>query len=154
MIIKRNRGSLSLKSNIIARKNMHRNHLYCKEFIDKSNKNYKDFEVVFPKGILKKLKSGEYLLNKKSGTDEFLAFVKDKKTNNIVSSYENPEDINSSPETAPSKRLLKIKKQVQCQAYLKYCFHSDEPGMVRLCWMLPIKCFQKGKTIWKLQHYI
>ena len=32
-----------------------------------------------------------------------------KKTNNIVSSYENPEDINSSPEGAPSKRLLALK---------------------------------------------
>ena len=65
------------------------------EFIDKSNKNYKDFEVVFPKGILKKLKSGEYLLNKKSGTDEFLAFVKDKKTNNIVKQLRLKEITNS-----------------------------------------------------------
>nr|WP_299035711.1 hypothetical protein [uncultured Tenacibaculum sp.] len=54
------------------------------EFFENSGKNYKNFEVVFPKGILKKLKSGEYILNKKNGTDEFLAFVKDKKTNNIV----------------------------------------------------------------------
>lgn len=32
-----------------------------------------------------------------------------KQTKSIVDCYENPEDINSSPETAPSKRLLKIK---------------------------------------------
>lgn len=32
-----------------------------------------------------------------------------KRTGNIVSSYENPEDINSSPEGAPSKRLLALK---------------------------------------------
>lgn len=31
-----------------------------------------------------------------------------KQTKLIVDDYENPEDINSSPETAPSKRLLKI----------------------------------------------
>ena len=30
------------------------------------------------------------------------------RTGNIVSSYENPEDINSSPEGAPSKRLLAL----------------------------------------------
>ena len=30
-------------------------------------------------------------------------------TNDIVNGYANPEDINSSPETAPSKRLIKIK---------------------------------------------
>ena len=54
------------------------------EFLKESEKNYKDYEIVFPKGILKKLKSGEYILNKKIGTDEFLTFVKDKKTNNII----------------------------------------------------------------------
>ena len=32
-----------------------------------------------------------------------------KRTGIIVSSYENPEDINSSPEGAPSKRLLALK---------------------------------------------
>ena len=31
-----------------------------------------------------------------------------KKTAEIISSYDNPEDINSSPEGAPSKRLLAI----------------------------------------------
>jgi hypothetical protein len=41
------------------------------------------------------LKSGEYLLNKKSGTDEFLAFVKDKKTNNIVKQLRLKEITNS-----------------------------------------------------------
>jgi len=35
------------------------------EFFEKSGKNYKNFEVVFPKGILKKIRSGEYLLIKK-----------------------------------------------------------------------------------------
>lgn len=65
------------------------------EFIDKSNKNYKDFEVIFPKGVLKKLKSGEYILNKKSGTNEFLAFVKDKKTNNIIKQLRLKEISNS-----------------------------------------------------------
>lgn len=65
------------------------------DFLDKSNKNYKDFEVVFPKGILKKLKSGEYILNKKNGTNEFLAFVKDKKTNNIVKQLRLKEITNS-----------------------------------------------------------
>lgn len=54
------------------------------EFLNETQKNYKDYEIVFPKGILKKLKSGEYILNKKVGTDEFLTFVKDKKTNNII----------------------------------------------------------------------
>ena len=54
------------------------------EFLSESGKNYKDFEIIFPKGILEKLKSGEYILNKKIGTDEFLTFVKDKKSNNIV----------------------------------------------------------------------
>ena len=65
------------------------------EFIDKSNKNYKDFEVIFPKGVLKKLKSGEYILNKKSGTNEFLAFVKDKKTNNSIKQLRLKEISNS-----------------------------------------------------------
>ncbi|MFC5194817.1 hypothetical protein ACFPH8_05700 [Bizionia hallyeonensis] len=65
------------------------------EFFEKSGKNYKNFEVVFPKGILKKIKSGEYLLNKKVGTDEFLAFVKDKKTNNIVKQLRLKEITNS-----------------------------------------------------------
>lgn len=65
------------------------------EFINKSNKNYKDFEVIFPKGILNKLKSGEYILNKKNGTNEFLAFVKDTKTNNIVKQLRLKEISNS-----------------------------------------------------------
>ena len=33
------------------------------------------------------------------------------KTKNIVDSFENPEDINSAPETAPSKRLLAINQK-------------------------------------------
>ena len=32
-----------------------------------------------------------------------------EQTNIIVTDYDNPEEINSSPETAPSKRLIKIK---------------------------------------------
>jgi hypothetical protein len=65
------------------------------EFFDKSKQNYKNFEIVFPKGVLEKLKSGEYLLNKKKGTDEFLTFIKDKKTNNIVKQLSLKEISNS-----------------------------------------------------------
>ena len=65
------------------------------DFVEKSGKNYTNFEVVFPKGVLKKIKSGEYILNKKVGTDELLAFVKDKKTNNIVKQLRLKEITNS-----------------------------------------------------------
>lgn len=55
------------------------------EFIDKLGKNYKNYEVVFPKGVLKKLKSGEYIINKSKGAvDEFVTFVKDKKTGKMI----------------------------------------------------------------------
>jgi len=54
------------------------------EFIEKAGKNYKNYEVVFPKGVLQKLKSGEYILNRKKGVDEFLTFVKDKKTGKMI----------------------------------------------------------------------
>lgn len=44
----------------------------------------------------------------------FLAYFSDeqaRQTGEIVQSYTNPEDINSSPESAPSKRLLVIKPE-------------------------------------------
>lgn len=54
------------------------------EFLDKAGKNYHNYEVIIPKGVLKKLKNGEYILNKKKGVDEFLTFVKDKKTGKMI----------------------------------------------------------------------
>lgn len=55
------------------------------EFLSKAGKNYKNFEVVFPKGVLKKLKSGEYIINKsKAAADEFVTFVKNKHTGKMV----------------------------------------------------------------------
>lgn len=54
------------------------------EFMRESEKSYKDFEVVFPKGIRDKLRAGKYVLNRKKGTNEFFMFVKDRKSNNIV----------------------------------------------------------------------
>lgn len=48
-----------------------------------------------------------------ASNDGFCTFFTEEqkdKTQNIISSYENPEDINSSPQGAPSKRLLAIKE--------------------------------------------
>lgn len=47
-----------------------------------------------------------------TSNDGFLAFLSEeqaKKTQQIIASYDNPEDINTTPEGAPSKRLLAIK---------------------------------------------
>lgn len=54
------------------------------EFIDKNKKNYKNFEVIFPNGVLDKIKNGKYFLTKSKGTEDFLAIVKNKKDNTIV----------------------------------------------------------------------
>ncbi|WP_321517317.1 DUF4276 family protein [uncultured Bacteroides sp.] len=48
------------------------------------------------------------LFSSNKGFEEYCEVPVYKQTKSIVDSYENPEDINSSPETAPSKRLLKI----------------------------------------------
>lgn len=44
-----------------------------------------------------------------NGFDSFFSDEQAKETQQIVDSYENPEDINSSPQGAPSKRILTIK---------------------------------------------
>lgn len=47
-----------------------------------------------------------------ASNDGFVAFLSEeqsKKTQQIIESYSNPEDINTTPEGAPSKRLLAIK---------------------------------------------
>lgn len=54
-----------------------------KEFHDSIPKNSKRFEVVFPKEILEKLKSGDLKLSK-AGSDEFLAMVRDKNNQRFV----------------------------------------------------------------------
>ena len=54
------------------------------DLINKYGKDYSDFRVIFPKGIREKIKNGEYFITKKNGTDEFLAIVKNSKTNKIV----------------------------------------------------------------------
>ena len=51
------------------------------------------------------------LFSNNNGFEYYFSEECAKKTNNIVSSYENPEDINSSPEGAPSKRLLALKSE-------------------------------------------
>lgn len=51
------------------------------------------------------------LFSSNKGFEEFFAPDKADKTAAIISSFVNPEDINSSPETAPSKRLLSIDKR-------------------------------------------
>jgi len=48
------------------------------------------------------------LFSSNKGFEEYCEESVHKQTKAVVDSYENPEDINSSPETAPSKRLLKI----------------------------------------------
>lgn len=48
------------------------------------------------------------LFSSNKGFEGYCEVSVHKQTKLIVDSYENPEDINSSPETAPSKRLLKI----------------------------------------------
>jgi hypothetical protein len=53
--------------------------------LDNISETGNNYEVVFPKGVLEKIKSGEYTLSKSSkAADEFVSFVKDKKTNQIV----------------------------------------------------------------------
>lgn len=55
------------------------------QFMESIGKDSQNFEVVFPKGILKKLKNGEYILNRsKDAINEFIPYIKDKKTGKIV----------------------------------------------------------------------
>ena len=49
------------------------------------------------------------LFSTNKGFENYFAEKEANSTQQIINSYENPEDINSSPEGAPSKRLLAIK---------------------------------------------
>lgn len=49
------------------------------------------------------------LYSSNKGFEEFFSPAEQKMTQKIIDAYPNPEDINSSPEKAPSKRLLSIK---------------------------------------------
>ena len=62
-----------------------------------------------------------------------------KQTNQIIQTYTNPEDINTTPEGSPSKRLLAINEQydkliegnvialeVGIEAMLSHCPHFQE----------------------------
>lgn len=49
------------------------------------------------------------LFSSNNGFEAYFTQEDAEKTNDIVNEYANPEDINSAPETAPSKRLIKIK---------------------------------------------
>lgn len=48
------------------------------------------------------------LFSSNAGFKEYFTPLEQEKTNAIVRTYANPEDINSSPDNAPSKRLLAI----------------------------------------------
>lgn len=50
------------------------------------------------------------LFSDNKGFEEYLSPEQAGKTAAIISQFTNPEDINSSPETAPSKRILSIEK--------------------------------------------
>ena len=70
---------------------------------------------------IERVKALESAMNEHIGDRRFFSYIQlhefeyyfsedcAKISNYIVSSYENPEDINSSPEGAPSKRLLALK---------------------------------------------
>lgn len=114
------------------------------EFLNKFGENYKNFEVVFPKGVLEKLKSGEYIMNKKKDLDEFLAFVKDKKTgkmvtqlrlkdisnveklNNLAPSLQNMAVLNSISQL--SKQLESIEKKLST---IHKEFNNDRIGKIQ-----------------------
>jgi hypothetical protein len=49
------------------------------------------------------------LYSSNKGFEEYFSDEEQKETKKIIDEYPNPEDINSSPEKAPSKRLLAIK---------------------------------------------
>lgn len=49
------------------------------------------------------------LFSNNKGFEYYFSDKLSKETESIISSYDNPEDINTSPESAPSKRLLAIK---------------------------------------------
>lgn len=49
------------------------------------------------------------LFSNNKGFESFFTEEQANKTNKIVNDFDNPEDINSKPETAPSKRMLSIK---------------------------------------------
>lgn len=50
------------------------------------------------------------LFSSNNGFEYYFEEAHYKKTDVIVNQYDNPEDINSSPQSAPSKRLIKIKE--------------------------------------------
>lgn len=115
------------------------------EFIDKVGKNYKNYEVVFPEGVLKKLKSGEYVLNKiKVAVDEFVTFIKDKKTGKMVtqlrlkdiSSAEKLQNLTPSLQNMAvmqslgqlSKQLESVEKKL---AIIQKEFNNDRIGKIQ-----------------------
>lgn len=51
------------------------------------------------------------LFTSNAGFQEYFTASQQAKTNQIIQSYPNPEDINSSPEGAPSKRILAIEEK-------------------------------------------
>lgn len=53
------------------------------------------------------------LFSNNSGFEDYFSVEQARKTAAIISMFENPEDINSSPETAPSKRILSIDEGYQ-----------------------------------------
>jgi len=115
------------------------------EFIDKVGKSYKNYEVVFPKGVLKNLKSGEYIINKSKGSvDEFVTFVKDKKTGKMIkqlrlkdiSSAEKLQNLTPSLQNMAvmqslgqlSKQLESIEKKL---AVIQKEFNNDRIGKIQ-----------------------
>lgn len=53
------------------------------------------------------------LFSNNKGFEEFFSTDQSKQTAAIISEFENPEDINSSPDKAPSKRILSLEKGYQ-----------------------------------------
>ena len=54
-------------------------------------------------------RGNEKYVNPRKGFESYFSRNEARQTSAIITAYENPEDINSSPEGAPSKRLLSIK---------------------------------------------
>lgn len=51
------------------------------------------------------------LFSNNKGFEEYLSDIQSAETASVISEFKNPEDINSSPDTAPSKRILSIESR-------------------------------------------
>lgn len=135
------------------------------EILKKIGTESSKFEVIFPKGVLEKIKSGELNLMQKKGSDEYFAIIKDRISNKIINqlTFKEIKNIDKANElannmgdlaiqTALHNILQKLQDIEEKLIHIHHEFNIDRVGLIQSGYnlyleSLPMDISNKKRTL-------